>query len=415
MRSAARSLRIPTEPDFRTRATRAGAAAATLGFATAPRTHGPDAAGGGARRRKALEILAVWTGVGVFIAGQRYLRGPSLQPRLALPWGESLAASLVTAYFWALLTPAVMRFARRLRPVRGAAVGRTVLLVLAAAGASLAHLLLTNLFWHLLDPGEGAREFAAMLLATLAFGGAARVATCFAIVGVTWVIDDYRTYRRKEIQASEIERELAQTELEALKLRLHPSFLFNTLGALQPLIRTDPRAAARVVVQLGDVLRLALYDDPKRLVPLKNELDTIRTYLQIERARLRDRLDVEFAIAPETLPAAVPSLVLMPLIESAVANGVERRAGRSLVQVHSETRGDVLTLRVAERGDDAGSRRERAPLDPTFVEKARRRMELLYPEAHAVSVEDSDAGHSVSLAMPFTEETGSHFAAEARP
>jgi two-component system LytT family sensor kinase len=411
MRSAALSLRIPTEPDDR------GARAAAdvrLGFAASPRGNEGDAAGGGARRRKALEIVGVWTLVGIFIAGQRYLRGPSLQPRLVLPWGESLAASLVTAYFWALLTPAVMRFARRLRPARGHAAGRTVLLVLAVAGAALAHLLLTNLFWHLLDPGEGTREFAAMLLATLAFGGTARVATCFAIVGVTWVIDDYRTYRRKEIQASEIERELAQTELEALKLRLHPSFLFNTLGALQSLIRTDPRAAARVVVQLGDVLRLALYDDPKRLVTLKSEIDTTRLYLQIERARLRDRLDVEFAIASETLPAAVPSLVLMPLVESALANGVERRAGRSLVRVQSETRGDVLTLRVAERAARPGSIREPAPLDPTFVEKARRRMELLYPNAHAVTVDDSDAGHCVTLDMPFTEETGARFVAEAR-
>jgi two-component system, LytTR family, sensor kinase len=359
------------------------------------------------RRRKALEIAAVWTLVGIFIAAQRYLRGPSLQPRLALPWGESLAASLVTAYLWALLTPPVMRLARRFRPARGNAVGRIALLVLAAAGAALVHLLLTNLFWHLLDPGDGTREFVSMFLATLAFGGTARVATCFAIVGVTWVIDDYRTYRQTEIQASELERELVQTELEALKLRLHPSFLFNTLGALQPLIRTDPRAASRVVVQLGDVLRLALYDDATRRVPLKTEIDTMRLYLQIEGARLRDRLDVEFTLAPETLPAAVPSLVLMPLIESAVANGVERRSGRSRVEVRSETRGDVLTLRVAERGADASSRRERAPLDETFVEKARRRMELLYPGAHSVSVEDSDDGHSLSLAIPFTEESGS--------
>lgn len=370
----------------------------------------PDAA---ARRRKAVEILAVWSVVGVFIAAQRYLRGPSLQPRLALPWTESLGASLVTAYLWALLTPPVMRLARRLRPRRGRAIVPAALLVFGAAGAALVHLLLTNLFWHLLDPGESGREFASMFLATLAFGGAARLATCFAIVGVTWVIDDYRTYRQKEIQSSELERDLVQTQLEALKLRLHPSFLFNTLGALHPLIRTDPASAARVVVQLGDVLRIALYDDAKKLVTLKSELDTIRIYLQIERARLRDRLDFEFSIAPETLPAAVPSLVLMPLIESAVANGVERRDGPSRVEVRSETRGDTLTLRVAERGADAASRRE-GSVDDSFVQKARRRMELLYPGAHSLEVEEGETGHAVALTMPFTEETGSRFVAEAR-
>jgi LytS/YehU family sensor histidine kinase len=243
-----------------------------------------------------------------------------------------------------------------------------------------------------------------MFVATLAFGGAARLATCFAIVGVTWVIDDYRTYRQKEIQASELERDLVQTQLEALRLRLHPSFLFNTLGALQPLIRSDPRSAARVVVQLGDVLRLALYDDPKKLVPLKSELETMRVYLQIERARLRDALEVEFAIAPESLPAAVPSLVLMPLIESAIANGVERRGGSSRIEVRSETHGDALTLRVSASGAETG---DAGPIDESFLRKARRRMELLYPGAHSVTIVDDAEGHSVRLTMPFTEETGS--------
>src|SRR5262249_24578369 len=186
------------------------------------------------------------------------------------------------------------------------------------------------------------------------------------------------------------------------------------VGSWRRRIRRYPRAAARVVVQLGDVLRLALYDDPKKLVTLKSELDVTRTYLQIERARLRDRLDVEFSIAPETLPAAVPSLVLVPLIESAIANGVERRDGRSRVEVRSETHGDTLTLRVAESGADVLSRRERRPLDESFLRKARRRMELLYPAAHSVTVEDGGAGHTVALAMPFTEETGSRATLEAR-
>jgi LytS/YehU family sensor histidine kinase len=143
----------------------------------------------------------------------------------------------------------------------------------------------------------------------------------------------------------------------------------------------------------------------------------MRIYLQIERARLRDRLEVEFAIAPETLPAAVPSLVLMPLIESAIANGVERRGGPSRVEVRSETHGDALTLRVSERGAEGGDaaheRSGKRHVDETFVHKARRRMELLYPGAHSVSIEDGEAGHAVRLTMPFTEETGARFVAEA--
>ncbi len=180
-----------------------------------------------------------------------------------------------------------------------------------------------------------------MFLATLAFGGAARLATFFGLVGVTWGIDDYRTYREKALEASEIERELVQTQLEALKLRLHPPFLFNALAAILPLIRTDPRAAARTVVQLGDILRLALHNDATGLVPLKTELEYIRLYLQIEQTRLRDRLEVSFAIDPGALQAAVPEP------DPAAADRERHRQRR---------------LRAARQGAHRGSRRGRTPM-----------------------------------------------------
>lgn len=355
------------------------------------------------RPRRALEILLVWTGVGLFIAAQRYLRGPSLQPRLALPWGESLAASLVTAYLWALLTPAVMRTARRLRPRRGTAWRRVPLLLLAGVAAALLHLLATNVFWHLADP-SAAGDFAAMFLATLAFGGAARLGAYCGIVGVTWGIDDYRTYREKEIQASELERELSQTQLEALKLRLHPPFLFNTLSTILPLIHSEPRAAARTVVQLGDILRLALHNDATGLVPLKTELEYIRLYLQIEQTRLQDRLEVEFAIDPLALDAAVPNLILLPLIESAIANGVSVRPGRARVSIRARAGQDTLLLEVGEASADPAEVPASVPIDDSFVRKTRLRLELLYAERHEVTISDRlDKGHDVRITLPLSE------------
>ena len=144
----------------------------------------------------------MWSGVAFFVATQRYLRGPSLQPQLALPWGMALAASFVAAAIWAALTPAVMGVARRLRPRRGR-ISRTVPPLLAAGvAAALTHLVVTNLFWQLVDAAERSRDFYATFMATLAFGGPARLATFFGIAGVTWGIDDFHTYREKELQAS---------------------------------------------------------------------------------------------------------------------------------------------------------------------------------------------------------------------
>jgi two-component system LytT family sensor kinase len=355
-----------------------------------------------ARLRPWLEILLVWTIVGLCIAAQRYLRGPSLQPRMALPWGKSLASSLISAYAWALLTPATMRVARRLRPQ-----GRTVLwkvpaLLAGGAAFALLHLLATNAFWYAVDPAGRSGDFAAAFLATLAFGGAARLATFAGIVGVTWGIDDYRTYREKELRASELERELVLAELEALKLRLHPPFLFNALDAIRRLIRTEPRAAARTVVQLGDILRLSLYKDATELVSLRTELEYIQLYLQIEQTRLEDRLEVRFAIAPEALNADVPSLILLPLAESAIANGVSVRSGRSRVEIQARVEGSSLRIDVVEAAAGPPPFRA-APIDGSLLDGTRLRLDLLYPGRHDVVVEpaaDGKAGHRVSLTLP---------------
>ncbi|MGE5413055.1 MAG: histidine kinase, partial [Syntrophomonadaceae bacterium] len=208
-----------------------------------------------ARFRAGLTIVFVWSGAAVFIATQRYLRGPSLQPRLALSWGKALAASGVTAAIWALLTPASMRAARRFRPRRGALVGNLLRLASAGVGASLLHLVATTAFWSVADRSGRGPDFLGTVLATLAFGGAARLATFAAIAGVTWGVDDFRAYRDTELRASELDRELVGAQLETLKLRLQPEFLFHALSTIVPLIRHDPAAAARTVVRLGDIRR----------------------------------------------------------------------------------------------------------------------------------------------------------------
>jgi hypothetical protein len=349
----------------------------------------------------AATVALVWTGVAFFIATQRYLRGPSLQPRLALPWAESLGASFVTAYIWALLTPASMAAARRWRPRRGAWIGHAVALTAAGIAAALLHLLVTNLFWMVADRLRASSDFLATFVATLSFGGAARLATFAGIVGVTWGLDDFHTFKEKELQASELERELAATQLEALKLRLHPPFLFNTLSTILPLIRSEPTVAARTVVQLGDILRLALHNDAKSLVPLETELDYIRLYLQIEQTRLRDRLEVAFAIEPDALDAAVPNLVLLPLCEGAIANGASRRPGRARVEIRARRDGLDLCLEVDEAPVPDASAAAAAPIDDEFVRKTRMRLDLLYPGAHSVDVSDRlGRGHRVSITIP---------------
>ena len=238
----------------------------------------------------------------------------------------------------------------------------------------------------------------------MSFGGAARLATFFGIAGVTWGIDDFHTYREKELQASELERELVEHAARgaeaAPRIRRFSSTRWPTI---LPLIRTEPRAAARTVVQLGDILRLALHNDATGLVPLKTELEYIRLYLQIEQTRLQDRLEVVFAIEPEALDAAVPNLILLPLVEGAIANGVSVRPGGARVEIHARLEPDALRLEVRERRRSTPARLRPAPIDDSFVRKTRLRLELLYPGRHAIAISDRlEKGHEVLVTLPLS-------------
>ena len=370
-----------------------------------PRTPLTPTPSPGGRGAAGFCIVLVWTGAALFIATQRYLRGASLEPSLALSWGGALAASGVTAAIWALLTPACLGAARRWRPRRGAFVGNLGLLAAAGVAASLLHLLVTTAFWSMADAAGRGPDFLGTVLATLAFGGAARLATFFAIAGVAWGVDDFRAYRDGELRASELERDLVGAQLETLKLRLQPGFLFDTLAMLLPLIRSDPAAAARTVVQLGDILRLALHHEAGGCVPLREELAAARTYLAIEETRLPGRLEVSFDVAPDAADASVPALLLLPLCEGAIANGPRRRSGRARVSIRARTDGDALRLEV-EEGPAEDASADGVPLDDSFARGTRERLELLYPGGRGLALSgDERGGHRVALWLPHAPAT----------
>src|SRR5262249_26112457 len=157
------------------------------------------------------------------------------------------------------------------------------------------------------------------------------------------------------------------------------------------------------VVQLGDILRLALHNDATGLVPLKTELEYIRLYLQIEQTRLRDRLEVTYDVDPGALGAAVPNLVLLPLIESAIANGVSVRAGRAHITIQAWPDADELRIAVHESPADAFLPPVPVDLDDSFVRKTKMRLELLYPGQHLVALSDKlEKGHELQLTIPLS-------------
>ncbi|HEV8198173.1 MAG TPA: histidine kinase, partial [Gemmatimonadales bacterium] len=137
----------------------------------------------------------------------------------------------------------------------------------------------------------------------------------------------------------------------ALTAQLHPHFLFNTLNAAVALVRTsDNVKAAKVLTQLGDILRHLLQTAPTQEVPLREELAFLRQYLEIEQTRFSHRLTVSIRVPEELLDAAVPNLILQPLVENAIRHGLASHDRAGLVELSAETANGMLQLRVEDDG-----------------------------------------------------------------
>jgi LytS/YehU family sensor histidine kinase len=147
----------------------------------------------------------------------------------------------------------------------------------------------------------------------------------------------YRKYREGELRAVELQAQLAQAQLQALKMQLHPHFLFNTLNAIAALVRkNENKAATDMLAGLSDLLRLALENVGAQEVSLQRELEFLERYLEIEKIRFADRLQVKMHIAPETLEARVPNLILQPLVENAIRHGIAPRSASGLIEICAE-------------------------------------------------------------------------------
>jgi sensor histidine kinase YesM len=197
--------------------------------------------------------------------------------------------------------------------------------------------------------------------------------------------------------------ELAATaQLAALRAQINPHFLFNSLNSIAQLIRTDPDKAEACVERLAEIFRYILNRAEKEFVPLGEELQMTRAYLDIERARFDERLRVRTSIDPKSLRQMIPNLILQPLVENALKHGLARKLGVGTVSIDARVEGNTLTLTV---GDD-GLGMPGAVLDEVYhrgvgLSNLRQRLERLYGPQHLPDIESSPGrGTVVRLRLP---------------
>lgn len=290
-------------------------------------------------------IFGAATVVGFFFATRTYFLY-NAYPDNEISWGRALAPSLTSWYAWALLAPAILWLASRFRFERSRWGAALAAHLLAGVAFALLHTLVDHLLGRTL-PWLSVGSLTGTLVISRFHGS---LLTYLAIVGVWNLIDAFRRERERRVRASQLETRLAEARLQALKMQLHPHFLFNTLHAISALMHRDVEAADRMLAQLSDLLRLTLENAGAQEVSLKEELDFLERYLEIERARFGERLTVELDVDPEVLDARVPNLILQPLVENAIRHGIAPRAGSGWIGIRASRRDRRLVISVEDDG-----------------------------------------------------------------
>jgi LytS/YehU family sensor histidine kinase len=223
-----------------------------------------------------------------------------------------------------------------------------------------------------------------LLLTNLAYN----LLVYWAIVATAHGIEYYRTGREREVRASQLEARLAEARLQQLSMQLQPHFLFNTLNAIAELVHGSPDTADRMIAGLSVLLRETLADSSARAVPLRRELSLLGCYVDIQRVRFGPRLAVRVDAPPDTLDAAVPALLLQPLVENAIRHGLGSRSSAGRIEIAAARAGDRLTIRV--RDDGAGLREGERGREGVGLANTRARLQALF--GADVSLDVSSAG-----------------------
>ncbi len=334
-----------------------------------------------------------WTLLGLSFASQFYFS--SAKAGLEVTWRQAVNFALGDWYVFALLSVPVIHLARRFRLEGGAWIRGLAVHGIASVLFSLAYMVLRAWVGQWQSQAAFADVFKPLLVKTWHFN----LLIYWVIVAVSHAFDYYRKYRERELRALELEKRLAQAKLQALQMQLNPHFLFNTLHSISSLMHKDVEAADKMIMRLSDLLRAALEGAETQEVSLREELNLLQLYLAIEQIRFGSRLTVKLDVAPDTLDAQVPNLILQPLVENAIRHGIEPRARPGLIELQARRVNGALALVVSDNG--AGLGENGAIKEGIGLSNTRARLQELYGAAQRFElVRGEQGGVRVEISIP---------------
>lgn len=336
--------------------------------------------------------MAFFSVTQIYVARAALGHPPPLLPLLVL--------ELPVWLFWALVTVPIVMLARISPLDRTRVLGSVTLHAAAAITVAVASVAFQTLWYQAFNPYPlGGTSLAAWFWQYFRQYFVVGFMIYWAVVGVYHAFTNYFMYRERELEASRAKAQLTEARLQALKMQLHPHFLFNALNSVSALLEEEPGEARRVIAQMAELLRASLRADARHVIPLEEELDFLRRYLDIERIRFGERLDVTMRIGAETRRAAIPSFLFQPLVENAIRHGIARREDGGRMWLSAERLNGSLVIHVMDDGPGVSHRPVREGIG---LANTRRRLTELYGEEQMLSLcARPGGGLDVRVEIPF--------------
>ncbi|HZD32653.1 MAG TPA: histidine kinase [Candidatus Angelobacter sp.] len=341
--------------------------------------------------------LVLWTLLAFLTAaGAHFYLASTPTP---VSWTQLLAWNVTNSFVWSLLTPLIYELSRRYTFDRSSwRISLPIHLfgsvLLTFCGAVIVVAVDPLITWT--------KEPSIPFFAHVASRTFMDLQRYWYVLLITQAVAFYGKYQERQLISSQLEAQLAQAQLEVLKIQLEPHFLFNTLNSIAALARHDGEAAERMTLQLADLLRLSLDGVGVHEVPLQQELKFLQKYIDIQQVRFHDRLSVVTEVDPSTLDTLVPNLILQPIVENAIRHGIGPRRSPGLIRISTWRDRDDVWMEIRDNGVGLARGRGLIPADGVGLSNTRGRLRQLYNDNHAMVLEDAPGGGcSVKIRVPY--------------
>lgn len=351
--------------------------------------------------------FAVWTILGLSFASESYLR--NYKAGRILPAWIFVIEFLTEFYLYALFSLIVFkigsRFPLEFNGAKKAFFRHIFIHLIASIVFSMVNVFLSAGITWLWEKDMFTTSFSINMILDPHFLHRG-VVIYWGIIIVGQGIDYFRGFNNEKIRVAELSSKLSDARLNALKMQIHPHFLFNTLNSIVGLIQEDPKAAETMTTKLSDFLRITLQNSNEPIVTLEKEFYFLKTYLDIEKVRFEERLTAEFIYDEKILNAKIPNLILQPLVENSIKHGINQKKENGKIKITAEKVNNRLILSVKDNGNvsDKNSFEKLISNGGLGLKNTDERLRQIYGEKFSFAItQDKETGTLAIIDIPFED------------